>query len=126
MLNSQKQCKGCVFWKKASATGGTENSLHACHHLLETGKRRIEKDGKCLSRKTEREIEKENKMPQMVVKKGDGRKFRHSKIMNVETGEVFTNMSEAARSYGASPCAIRQAVNNPQWKCCGFHWKKVD
>lgn len=125
-MYSQKQCEGCVFWQKAGTTGGTENSLHMCHHLLETGKRRIEKDGKCLSRKTERDIKKENKMPKMVVKPVDRRKIRFNKVMNVETGEVFINMSEAARAYGVSPVSIRQAVMNPQWKCCGFHWKKVD
>lgn len=50
-MASQEQCKGCVFWKKASLTGGSEGSLHLCHHLLETWKRRIEKDGVCLSKK---------------------------------------------------------------------------
>lgn len=121
----KKECIGCVFWKNTYTTG-CENSLHACHHLLETGKRRIDKDGVCLSRKTERDIKKENKMPKMVEKKVDGRKIRHSKIMNVETGEVFMNMAEAAKAYGVSQPSIAQAVRHPEWACKGFHWKKVE
>lgn len=124
-MDSQK-CNGCVYWQKAQSTGGNEESLHICHHLLETGKRRVEQDGQCLSRKTVREIKKERSMPKMVIKKVDGRKSRHSKIMNVETGEVFMNMVEAAKSCGASQSSIAQAVRNPQWMCKGFHWKKVD
>ena len=47
-----KQCKDCVYWK---STDGNKAWIHACHHLLLTGKRRIHKDGVCLSKKIKRE-----------------------------------------------------------------------
>lgn len=49
----------------------------------------------------------------------------YTKVMNVETGEVFNSMTEAAEAYGVSHYAIPQAVKYG-WKCCGFHWKKLD
>jgi group I intron endonuclease len=55
-----------------------------------------------------------------------GRNGAHyTKVKNVETGEVFNSMVEAAEAYGVSHAAIPQAVKNG-WKCCGFHWEKVD
>ena len=48
----------------------------------------------------------------------------YTKVMNVETGEVFSSMIEAAEAYGVSHAAIPQAVKYG-WKCCGFHWKKI-
>jgi predicted GIY-YIG superfamily endonuclease len=46
------------------------------------------------------------------------------KVMNVETGEVFNSMVEAGKAYGVSCNSIRQAVKNPTWVCCGYHWRK--
>jgi predicted GIY-YIG superfamily endonuclease len=49
----------------------------------------------------------------------------YQKVINVETGEVFNSMVEAAEAYGVSHAAIPQAVKYG-WKCSGFHWKKLD
>lgn len=51
---------------------------------------------------------------------------RNCKVTNVETGEIFVSMVEAANAYGVNVNAIRQAVKNPTWKCCGCHWKKAE
>ena len=48
MPTNKAQCKGCRFWGSAD---GTKSTVHLCHHLLWTGKRREQKDGVCLSRK---------------------------------------------------------------------------
>ena len=50
---------------------------------------------------------------------------RDKKVMNVETGEVFASMVEAAKAVGVTTEALRQAVKNPTWKCRGCHWKLV-
>lgn len=39
--------KRCIHWR---SLGGSPNNMHACHHLLDTGKRRVVKDGLCMSR----------------------------------------------------------------------------
>lgn len=49
----------------------------------------------------------------------------YCKVMNTCTGVVFNSMVEAAEVYGVSVTSIYQAVKN-NWKCCGFHWKKVE
>lgn len=43
----REHCNGCVYWKSA---GGYRTSARFCHHLLETGKRRVEVGGICRSR----------------------------------------------------------------------------
>ena len=48
----------------------------------------------------------------------------HTKVMNVETEQVFDTMVDAAKAFGVTPEAIRQAVKNPTWVCCGYHWRK--
>lgn len=50
----------------------------------------------------------------------------YCKVQNVETGEIFNKVNDAAKAYGVSPSSITQAVKNPTWKCSGFHWKKVN
>ena len=50
----------------------------------------------------------------------------YSKVKNVETGEVFNSMNEAAEAYKVNPTAISQAIKNPTGKCRGFHWERVD
>lgn len=54
------------------------------------------------------------------------KKSRCRKVMAVETGEVFNSVVEAARACGTSKGAIHQALRQPTWKCCGYHWKKCD
>ena len=46
---SRTRCEGCVYWRKLSYNGGVP--LKACHCLLDTERRRVEKDGVCLSKK---------------------------------------------------------------------------
>ena len=41
-------CKECYYWRTAGC-GTAFNSAKFCHHLLETGKRRVEVDGMCKS-----------------------------------------------------------------------------
>lgn len=48
------------------------------------------------------------------------------KVMVVETGQAFDSMVDAAKAFNVSTEAIRQAVRNPSWKCCGFHWKTAN
>ena len=48
------------------------------------------------------------------------------KVMVVETGETFNSVVEAAKAYGISEGSISQALRQPTWKCCGYHWKACD
>lgn len=50
----------------------------------------------------------------------------YKKVMNIETGQVFNSMVDAAKEYGVAVTSVWQAVRNPTWKCCGYHWKAVD
>lgn len=50
-LTDRKLCEGCVYWHGAS---GSDNAYVMCHHLLNTGKRRVVEDGVCKSKKTKR------------------------------------------------------------------------
>lgn len=50
----------------------------------------------------------------------------YCKVQNVETGEIFNTVNDAAKAHRVSPSSITQAVKNPTWKCSGFHWKKAD
>ena len=50
----------------------------------------------------------------------------YCKVMNTDTGVVFDSMVEAAEAYGVSVSSIHQAVKNPTWTCCGYHWKRVE
>ena len=122
----KKECIGCVFWKKAYATGGTEGSLHMCHHLLETGKRRVEKDGKCISRTTERMKKKQEKVPNIVskapVKKRNPCK---KKVKAVEDGLVFESMTAAEKYYGLAHGRIHQVTNDPNKTARGNHFITV-
>lgn len=46
----REQCKGCIYDRLLS--GSNEDGLKCCHYLLDTGHRRkIGKNGKCLSKK---------------------------------------------------------------------------
>ena len=43
-------------------------------------------------------------------------------IQNVETGEVFSSIKEAAERYGLKPPNISAALSRPQRTVGGFHW----
>lgn len=60
------------------------------------------------------------------VSRGGKNSGRDCKVMNTCTGVVFNSMVEAAEVYGVTVESIRQAVKNPTWKCCGFHWKRAE
>ena len=45
------------------------------------------------------------------------------RVMNVDTGTVYESAVEAAQAMGVRDQSIRQALKNPTWKCCGYHWK---
>lgn len=47
----------------------------------------------------------------------------NKKVVNVETGQVYNGLVEAAKAVGRSPGSIHQAIKNPTWKSGGFHWK---
>ncbi len=120
-MKSQEQCIGCVFWKKASLTGGTEGSLHVCHHLLETGKRRIDQDGVCLSRTTIRQHVTKmlfNKpiRPENACKK---------KVKAVEDGIVFESMTAAEKHYGLARGRVCVVTNDPHRTARGQHFITV-
>lgn len=42
-----KRCRGCDYWRTTGNVSG--DSTRFCHHLLATGKRRVEVDGICQS-----------------------------------------------------------------------------
>ena len=57
-----------------------------------------------------------------------GEKHWHAtKVMNVETGEVFSTVSEAARKYGTCKSNIIGCCNGRKHyhTCKGYHWKYV-
>lgn len=57
-----------------------------------------------------------------------GEKHWHAtKVMNVETREVFATVSEAARKYGTSKSNISGCCNGRKHynTCKGYHWKYV-
>ena len=53
MADVNTQCKGCHYWLSGSG-GYPGGGVKLCHHLLYTGKRRVEVDGVCLSRAAKR------------------------------------------------------------------------
>ena len=46
----KKECKGCRHWRMV-CSGGESGQMFACHCLLDTGNRRKEANGICISRK---------------------------------------------------------------------------
>ena len=44
-LNTE-QCEGCIYWRSAN---GYKRETCFCHHLLDTGRRRVDIDGECQS-----------------------------------------------------------------------------
>lgn len=45
------QCKDCIYWRSIASGSGMHK---ACHHLLDTNKRRVDEDGVCKSRSVSR------------------------------------------------------------------------
>ncbi len=53
-------------------------------------------------------------------------KLSHSKILNVETGEVFESYSEASKKYKVSVTPISNCCKGKQRTAGGYHWKYFD
>lgn len=53
-------------------------------------------------------------------------KLSHSKILNVETGEVFGRYSEASKKYKISANTISNCCKGKQQTAGGYHWKYFD
>lgn len=47
-------------------------------------------------------------------------------VINLDTGQVFESMTEAAEFVGASPQNISAAVRGVATTCGGYHWAYVD
>lgn len=47
------------------------------------------------------------------------------KVINVETGEIFTGTKEAAASVGRSYNTLREVLGKERLTCAGYHWKIV-
>lgn len=58
---------------------------------------------------------------------GRGGKYsvKENEIVCLETGKVYRSTVAAAKEMGVSPSSMRQAVKNPTWVCCGYHWRRV-
>lgn len=120
----KKECKGCVYWRSAQG-GGVGDVLHVCHHLLDTGKRRVEKDGKCISRTTERMEKRQRKMQEMIMKPIKQRSPCKKKVKAIEDNLVFESMTAAEKYYGLAHGRICQVTNNPNKTARGNHFITV-
>lgn len=124
-MESQKQCKGCVYWRGASGNSGLGTIM--CHHMLDTGKRRIDNDGVCGSKTTPLEqveelIEKAKKSIVTAPKKESKLKKR---VLAVEDGIVFDSMTEAEKHYKLSHGRVNKVANNPNKMARGQHFVTV-
>lgn len=121
----QKQCKGCIYFKMSSGNSGTGTRM--CHHLLVTGRRRVDNDGVCGSKTTPLEqveelIEKAKKNIVIAPKKESKLKKR---VLAVEDGIVFDSMTEAEKHYKLSHGRVYKVVNNRNKMASGQHFVTV-
>lgn len=49
-MSDRKKCEGCEYWVSGAGQRTGSGDMKFCHHLLRTGKRRVEVDGICESR----------------------------------------------------------------------------
>lgn len=124
-MESQKQCKGCIYWKMSSGNSGAGSLM--CHHLLMTGRRRADNDGVCESRTTpikqvEELIEKAKKSIAAAPKNESKLKKR---VLAVEDGIVFDSMTEAEKHYKLSHGRVNKVANNPHKMAKGQHFVTV-
>ena len=113
-----ERCRGCVYWR-ASAGGANYESMYMCHHLLDTGKRRIDQDGKCLSKTTVKQ-----QVQKMIIKKPRENKCK-KKVKAVEDNIVFESMTAAEKYYGLAHGRIWRVTNNPKKTARGQHFVTV-
>lgn len=53
-------------------------------------------------------------------------KHNMNKVQNIETGEVFNSMSEAAAAYGTTIERIYKCCNKESYTVVGFHWRYLN
>ena len=58
--------------------------------------------------------------------KGTSRRSRLTKVICVETGEIFESIAAAGRAYKLNPHNIGNAVRGTIKKSGGFHWRKYE
>lgn len=51
--------------------------------------------------------------------------FKHVRIQNVDTGEFFVSISEAARSIGVSPQRVHNSLAHPNQRVRGFRFERA-
>ena len=117
VMESQKQCKGCVYWKMSSGNSGSGSLM--CHHLLVTGKRRNDQDGVCLSRTTIRQ-----QVKKAIVEAPKVNKVK-KRVKAIEDGIVFDSMTEAEKYYKLAHGRVRQVTDNPKKTARGQHFVTV-
>lgn len=52
----EKKCKKCEYWRPLNCVFRDNQNLYCCHCLLDTGKRRVQVDGKCMSFKKREKV----------------------------------------------------------------------
>lgn len=123
LMESQKQCVGCVYWRGFWGHSGSGTSV--CHHLLDTGKRRIDKKGKCFSKKTEKPPVQEVVVAKKEKKEEKKENKCKKKVKAVEDGIVFDSMTEAEKYYKLAHGRVYKVTNNPNKTARGQHFVTV-
>lgn len=110
MQSGTKRCDSCLYWRSLSS--GNE-CYCACHHLLDTGKRRVEEDGVCKSyiQRDEDACKKSNRIP-VISTDQDG-------------NEVwYPSVSHAAKALDLWNYSIARAIESGR-PCQGKRWRKA-
>ena len=117
VFEAQKQCKGCIYFKPSSGNSGAGTLM--CHHLLITGKRRIDNDGVCESRTTPMK-----KVKKVIVEAPKVNKVK-KRVKAIEDGIVFESMTQAEKHYKLAHGRVRQVTDNPKKTARGQHFVTV-
>lgn len=123
LMESQKQCIGCMYFRGANGNSGL--GTHFCHHMLDTGKRRIDQEGKCLSWKTSKWQVQEVVAPKRKKKEKKKENKVKKKVKAVEDGIVFDSMTEAEKYYKLAHGRVHKVTNNPNKTARGQHFVTV-
>lgn len=116
--DKMERCRGCVYWR--SSTGGQGiPSLYLCHHLLDTGKRRIDQDGECLSKTIAGQQVKDK--PVKAPRESKCKK----KVKAVEDNIVFESMKAAEKHYKLAHGRVSEVANDPNKTARGQHFITV-
>ena len=59
---ANKQCDGCVYWRRLTGALGEINNPNCCHDCIDNGKTRKRDGDVCLSRREARPKEKKEKV----------------------------------------------------------------